>query len=380
MLANLIRNSILFAPTQASPPGPPLPAGYMWFAWGEGQTWNGSNCMTKWVDRAGSVNTIGNGDVEVSGQNFPTQIVESGKTSPKFNGVTYYGECLLTHFGSYSLSAFTIWVVGYWIDPTACVGDQYIIVQDPADGPGISIFDGKLLMEANVGGAQSYRWASSTGQTPLIPAVMCLDSSLAFALNGTTMDLGTVLHGSPDPRSPNVGCSIAGPGDFRDAFNGVIREVILTTGIVDGPTKAAMCVWASVRHGISKLADSDMESAGVSAWSSDNSTITKQTSSPHSGTQCLRVAAVLMNWAYAYQSILTVGRTYRVLGWVRSDGTNLPSVWLHGTQVFTGTTSTTWQRVDVQGVCTGATGFYLGQYLQSGGYTEYDDFTVVDVT
>ncbi|HSX48930.1 MAG TPA: SH3 domain-containing protein [Candidatus Saccharimonadales bacterium] len=125
------------------------------------------------------------------------------------------------------------------------------------------------------------------------------------------------------------------------------------------------------------LTDGDMEAVGTSAWTVVNSaTLSKQTGTPHGGTQVLRVASTgTINSAARQSGILTVGQVYRIYGYVRSDGTATPRV-SNSAVIFTGTTSTAWQPFDAVFVA-GATSVDLGNGVaNSGNYVEFDDVTV----
>jgi hypothetical protein len=118
--------------------------------------------------------------------------------------------------------------------------------------------------------------------------------------------------------------------------------------------------------------DGDMETAGVAAWTAGGgATLTKQTTDPHGGTQCLRVAG---SGGYARQVILTGGRTYLVTGWARSDGTAVPGVSIQTTPPFphwTGTNSTSWQYFSFVVTAVG-TAVDLNMDA-SAGYVEFDN-------
>lgn len=127
------------------------------------------------------------------------------------------------------------------------------------------------------------------------------------------------------------------------------------------------------------LADGDMETSGTAAWGSYQSTLSKQTTSPHGGRQVIRVTYSVSNMGLAYQAVLTVGKRYRLTGWMRGDGTSAPVVFLGTTAYQYGTNSTSWQRIDVTGVATGDTQLRLrSNDLASGTYVEYDDIMVTE--
>ncbi|MHB8830628.1 MAG: carbohydrate binding domain-containing protein [Patescibacteria group bacterium] len=124
------------------------------------------------------------------------------------------------------------------------------------------------------------------------------------------------------------------------------------------------------------VVDGDMEKSGTANWSpgSSGATLTKSTASPHSGSQALRVAWAAGTYAYASNGdIFTAGRTYRMTGWVRSDGTVTPIISLSGGQtVWTGTTATSWQRIDIT-FKANYTALYLIYYASSAAWMEWDD-------
>ncbi|MCP4573332.1 MAG: hypothetical protein GY838_13335 [bacterium] len=124
------------------------------------------------------------------------------------------------------------------------------------------------------------------------------------------------------------------------------------------------------------VVDGDMEAAGTGSWSPDNGAVlSKQTTTPHGGARCLRVAFGATPDPGATQSILTVGLAVRVRGWARSDGSAPPEVHNKGVAVWTGSSSTSWQAFDVTYVPTG-TSLNLVANTAGAGYCEFDDITV----
>ncbi len=120
---------------------------------------------------------------------------------------------------------------------------------------------------------------------------------------------------------------------------------------------------------------------GTTAWGTVGANLSKQTASPHSGQYLLRVTADGSGpYGYAIQSgTLTIGKKYHVTGWARSDGVQVPRVYLGGSLLlWYGSTATTWQRIDATGVAAGNTIFYLAQDTNNSGYVEFDDVTVTE--
>lgn len=139
-------------------------------------------------------------------------------------------------------------------------------------------------------------------------------------------------------------------------------------------------------NGAQILADANMEASGTANWTAyfGSPTISKNTTNPHSGTQCLRMTITTVENPIVYQaSTLTIGKNYRVRGWARGDGVRTPSVWIsNGTSYdWLGSASTTWQFFDVafkdvnlteiRFMCHGAAG--------SSGWCEFDDLELYEV-
>lgn len=126
--------------------------------------------------------------------------------------------------------------------------------------------------------------------------------------------------------------------------------------------------------------DGDMETSGTGFWvSAQSGSLSKQTSSPHGGTQVLRVSYNGVANPGGLQAILANGKRYRLTGYFRGDGTYAPRVVTGGTVAVTGTSSTTWQSFDVTIIPTGGTSFELRSLATAAGYAEFDDVNVVEV-
>jgi hypothetical protein len=126
--------------------------------------------------------------------------------------------------------------------------------------------------------------------------------------------------------------------------------------------------------------DGDMETSGTGIWvSAQSATLSKQTSSPHGGSQVLRVAYNGVSSPGGYQSILSNGRRYRITGYFRGDGTFAPRVLYGGTVGVSGTSSTSWQSFDITISPTGGTNLELRSLATSAGYAEFDDVTVTEI-
>ena len=128
-----------------------------------------------------------------------------------------------------------------------------------------------------------------------------------------------------------------------------------------------------------KLTDGDMEAPTTAAWTVHNSaTVTKETTDPHSGTQCLRLAKTPGTVAGAYQTSIwsPIGGLFRLTGWARSDGTAVPRIGDGSSldRFWVGTTSTDWQEIDLI-VTSVNTTFYITKST-AGNYVEFDDLSI----
>lgn len=148
-------------------------------------------------------------------------------------------------------------------------------------------------------------------------------------------------------------------------------------GDIDNVTVKQLDIPGSSNSPTQLLVDGDMETSGVTNWTVVNSAaLTKGTGSPHGGSQVLRVARNGVNSPQARQTILTIGQTYRIHGYTRSDGSALPQVVGGGVTGFTGTASTSWQPFDFVFVATTTT-ISLNNTTSTGTqYVEFDDVVV----
>ncbi len=175
-------------------------------------------------------------------------------------------------------------------------------------------------------------------------------------------------------------------------FNGTIDEVIIyNRSLTETEIATLYDTGRSPRFvlkgklGSELLVDGDMEDTGNPEliWVADyDANLTKQTTNPYRGSQVLRVDYNDTTNPFVYQIILTVGKTYRVTGWARSNGTAIPRVQegLMGSSLFwEGTDSTSWQYFDFVGVTTHAW-FILRTLSAIAGYTEWDDVSVKEIT
>jgi hypothetical protein len=129
--------------------------------------------------------------------------------------------------------------------------------------------------------------------------------------------------------------------------------------------------------------DGGMEETGVYDWTVGNSaTLTKDTTAPEEGAQCLRVAYNAVSDPYAYQSPLTINKYYRITGYARSNGVYIPSVKTAvsgGQTLWTGTNSVNWQAFDITFQADTADILFYSN-CSGSGYVEFDSIDIVQIS
>ena len=138
--------------------------------------------------------------------------------------------------------------------------------------------------------------------------------------------------------------------------------------------------WANTPLGSANLVvDGNMAKVGVADWRTYASvTITKDTTDPYRGTQNLRLTYVDQTTPNCFQIILTIGKTYRITGWGRGDGTYYPKLYIAPTFIWNGSVANVWQPFDLIVTATSAS-FVFSNSLTGAGYVEWDDIRVVEV-
>jgi hypothetical protein len=126
------------------------------------------------------------------------------------------------------------------------------------------------------------------------------------------------------------------------------------------------------------LLDGDMEAAGTTAWTANDSTLSKETTDPQGGAQCLRITSTASTF-WASQNVLTTGKNYRITGYARSDGTALPRAFGAASDpvIWTGSNSTDWQYFNVPFEA-GQTTLLIGSG-DASGYVEFDSVSIKEI-
>jgi hypothetical protein len=221
-----------------------------------------------------------------------------------------------------------------------------------------------------------------------------VQSSIPYVIGkfyNVTFTLSNVTAGTIKP-------IFGGAAGTNRSTNGTFTEILSPTsagnllleysagfiGDIDNVTITQLNIPSSGSTPTNLLTDGTMEAAGVGAWSlgSAGTTLSKDTTSPHGGTQNLRATLASGSNPYALQTILTPGTTYRLFGYYRADGTT-GSTGRVGISPYPGALATSqstnnWQPFDVVSVAgTGSTQAYFQAISNTiGAYAEFDDMTV----
>jgi len=140
---------------------------------------------------------------------------------------------------------------------------------------------------------------------------------------------------------------------------------------------------AAGSYGVELVSNGDFEIGDPpTGWGAGASaTLSSQPGNALGGSSVIRIARNGANNPSTFQSILTAGKSYRFLGWTRSDGSAVPKVYWHGSGfAWQGTVSTSWQSFDfIQNDIT-ATSATLYAITSTGvEYTEFDNISITEI-
>ena len=122
------------------------------------------------------------------------------------------------------------------------------------------------------------------------------------------------------------------------------------------------------------ITDGDMEMSGTTNYTAGNNADLSKVTSSHGGKYALRVAYNGTDNPIAIPTAVPQeGKRYHLTGWARGDGSVYPVI-KNGntTNAWTGTTSNTWQRIDII-YTQGVGNYYYFRMIGSSGYVEFDD-------
>jgi hypothetical protein len=136
----------------------------------------------------------------------------------------------------------------------------------------------------------------------------------------------------------------------------------------------------SITRVIPQVGPQLLDTSGDGALDKDNWTAGNSATLTNPSTNLLRVARNGVNNPQAEQTVLTVGKRYRISGEARSDGNATPKLRYSGGELWGGTTSTDWQAFDVEHVETGNGKVILRSSTSTGTeYTEWRNVVVQEV-
>jgi len=126
-----------------------------------------------------------------------------------------------------------------------------------------------------------------------------------------------------------------------------------------------------------KLIDGNCEAVGVTAWTGDGVGVRAKSTSAYAGVRSLSVTATGDGTGTASQGALVNAELYTLTGWAHGDGTAAPKIWENGNVIWTGTSGTDWQSIDVDFEATGMT---LTFGADAAGTVLFDDLLLTCVT
>lgn len=129
------------------------------------------------------------------------------------------------------------------------------------------------------------------------------------------------------------------------------------------------------------LEDGDMEAATTAAYTQVAGTVTKEAGGPYGGSQVLRIATGGATSGRARQQTSTIGKTYRVTGNARSDGTNIPAIFDYSRSVWNASTSTDWNHASNVIDFTFTAQFTQVEFRknpQGAGHVEFDNILITE--
>lgn len=204
-------------------------------------------------------------------------------------------------------------------------------------------------------------------------SVGVLDNASAISVDNAPLLFGNDHTGATNTSAPCRGVLIV--NDRLTATEQALLYAELES--LTWPQKAKAT--AKGAFGIELMTDGDMETAGTAAYTvGSGATLTKETGNVLGGSQVLRVAHGGTQDPYAFQVVLVPGTRYRLNGWARGDATFLPFIQDAATLIWSGTNSTTWQKLDVIFRAVG-TDLRLYARANAAGYCEFDNISVTEV-
>ncbi len=242
-------------------------------------------------------------------------------------------------------------------------------------------------VSSNGGGTVTANCAIDYG-TPVVIGITRTSAGVVNIFKDAIETVSDSASGTPAAGTTNV--IVGNRSDGTRTYDGLIAWIVIVnriltdTEISDVQDEMEGMRWPQKATAKAKqsdpneIADGDMEAAGVASWLACGSgDLTKDTTIKYSGTRSLKITGTGANNPGAYQSFLEVGKTYRVTGKARGNGTVPPRVY-SGATLWVGTTDASFQSFDETFVATNASVqfYYNGTTINS---VWFDNVNVVEV-
>jgi len=291
------------------------------------------------------------------------------------------------------------------------LGDEYGVKRKPAEAAKIEAelpgTNGTIIQSGTefTSDSTGLRYTSDTTETiaggiaTLI--LTCIETGTAGNINnGETLSIvsqipgadttATVTKGADDPDVPNLGID----RELDQSYSRRISLEIQTVG--GGGNGVDYRTWAEETPGcfrafpyagaplftIPTFKDGNMEDSGVSDWTPiNNATLTKDLSAPHTGLKALKIEYNGTAYPGAVQFSLTEFVKYKISGWAKGDGVNIPIVTNSSVTaaMWIGVASSSWQYFEREFIAQ-AGGIAFVCSATATGFCEFDDIDITETS
>ncbi len=130
-----------------------------------------------------------------------------------------------------------------------------------------------------------------------------------------------------------------------------------------------------------QIIDGDMELGGIANYTPlAGVNVTKDSTLPYEGTQCLRLTSTGAGTLGCYQTCMVMGARYLIVGRYRSDGTATPTMRDRaGLSIAIGAASTSWQYFSGEFTATHAGLRPSGVFTGAGQWVEFDVLAMIEL-
>lgn len=210
------------------------------------------------------------------------------------------------------------------------------------------------------------------------------DGNVTYYENGLSFRTIDISGTSAVDKTDTYYLGYTNTGYIEYSYFLIVKRVLTATEMAQLTAELESKKWTSKTKSRANaknvLVDGDMKALGTSAWSSGSSAILSKVIDTTEGKgRILRVTKNVTNYPYAYQNCLEVGKTYRMTGYVRGDGTgSVPKIYDNLTQIFSGTNSANWKRVDIV-FTSGSTEVRFRNPMIVGDYVDFANIQISEV-